>query len=1091
MRILHLRFQNLNSLVGEWEIDLQHPAFSSDGIFAITGPTGAGKSTILDALCLALYGRTPRLNKVTKSANEIMSRHTGECFAEVLFETQSGRFRCHWSQHRSRKKPDGELQAPKHEIAHADSGAVLESKLKGVADQIEAVTGMDFERFTRSMLLAQGGFAVFLQAAPDQRAPILEQITGTDIYSKISVRVHERRREEQEALKLLQAETAGMKILDAEQEQELEATLAAKEAEEQTRALKAAETAAAVAWLRRIAELQREIAQLAEEEQQLQVDIDTFRPERDQLERAERAASLDGMYATLSATRKSQAEDTAALTAEEAAAPQLAASAAEQAAALKEAEAQTAQAKEQLLSAGPKLRAVRALDQQLSSQRTALAGLEESCAKDTARRDEAAQARDAQQSARAAAVAELETARRYLSEHAADEQLSASLTGIEEQLRGFMATQDAILQKEAAERTAAAGQAQAAGVLEDCEQQRQRMGQELEAAAAQVQQENDALATLLGGRLLREYRAQKETLLREQALQARIAKLEDYRHLLEDGEPCPLCGATEHPDGARDSQGTPDAHPTPDESEHAVEKLSALIAQAEEQEAAIKKAEEAERSARTKLSEAEKAQTAAAHELKLAEHRLSEQRESLGQLRAELGTREESALAKLAPLGVSAVPQDGGDALLESLRARLEAWQAHAGRSGEIEKRIAQIDAETLRLDTIIASHTEALAERTRGLEAAKAELASGTQERQTLYGDTAPDAEEQRLNRAVNTAEGTEREARQLHHEQQQNLKAAQTRLESLTQRIATRTAELTTLEAAFTAALTKAGFADEAEFAAAALSPEQRSALKARAQSLDERKADLTTRRKDRETRLATEQAAHLTTEQLSELEPRQAENEAALTTLREVVAGLKHSLRENAAAKTQMQEKQQQIESQKTECLRWDTLHELIGSADGKKYRNFAQGLTFEIMISQANRQLQKLTDRYLLIRDDAEALELNVLDNYQAGEIRSTKNLSGGESFIVSLALALGLSQMAGNKVRVDSLFLDEGFGTLDEEALDTALETLAGLQQDGKMIGIISHVAALKERISTQIQVSPHSGGRSHLTGPGCRRVPDS
>jgi len=104
MRILQVRFKNLNSLVGEWQIDLMHPAFASDGIFAITGPTGAGKTTILDAICLALYGRTPRLNKVTKSGNEIMSRQTGECFAEVTFETQSGRFRCHWSQHRARKK---------------------------------------------------------------------------------------------------------------------------------------------------------------------------------------------------------------------------------------------------------------------------------------------------------------------------------------------------------------------------------------------------------------------------------------------------------------------------------------------------------------------------------------------------------------------------------------------------------------------------------------------------------------------------------------------------------------------------------------------------------------------------------------------------------------------------------------------------------------------------------------------------------------------------------------------------------------------------------------------------------------------------
>ena len=185
--------------------------------------------------------------------------------------------------------------------------------------------------------------------------------------------------------------------------------------------------------------------------------------------------------------------------------------------------------------------------------------------------------------------------------------------------------------------------------------------------------------------------------------------------------------------------------------------------------------------------------------------------------------------------------------------------------------------------------------------------------------------------------------------------------------------------------------------------------------------------------------------------------------------------------------MKEKQTAIEAQKKEYHRWEKLHGLIGSADGKKYRNFAQGLTFEVLVSHANRQMEKMTDRYLLIRDDEQPLELNVVDNYQSGEIRSTKNLSGGESFIVSLALALGLSKMASRKVRVDSLFLDEGFGTLDEEALETALETLSGLQQDDKLIGIISHVSALKDRISTQITIAPVSGGRSSLAGPGCKQ----
>ena len=196
----------------------------------------------------------------------------------------------------------------------------------------------------------------------------------------------------------------------------------------------------------------------------------------------------------------------------------------------------------------------------------------------------------------------------------------------------------------------------------------------------------------------------------------------------------------------------------------------------------------------------------------------------------------------------------------------------------------------------------------------------------------------------------------------------------------------------------------------------------------------------------------------------------------------------LQQHAGQQQRQRDRLQAMEVQKKECARWEQLHALIGSSDGKKFRNFAQGLTFELMVAQANRQLQKMSDRYLLVRDGDEPLELNVIDNYQAGELRSTKNLSGGESFIASLALSLGLSGMASRNVRVDSLFLDEGFGTLDEDALETALETLSGLQQEGKLIGIISHVPALKERIGTQIQVEAGSAGRSGLSGPGCRRI---
>jgi len=1078
MKILQVRFRNLNSLAGEWEIDLTHPAFASEGIFAITGPTGAGKTTILDAVCLALYGRTPRLNRVTKSANEIMSRRTGECFAEVTFETQAGRFRCHWSQHRARRRPDGELQAPKHEIANADSGEIFESKLKGVADLIESATGMDFDRITRSMLLAQGGFAAFLLAAPDERAPILEQITGTEIYSRISMRVHERLREEREMLKMLEAETAGIAILEPEQEREIQQALETKEKEEEDLTARANGTGKAISWLAAIEGLKKEIAGLADEAKKLQVDIDAFKPDRDKLGLALRAASLDGSHATLTAMRKQQANDRKALKAEEEALPELESSAGKQAESLKSAEHHTARVKEELKAAAPLIQKVRSLDQKLAGQKKDVSEGEKGCQKDARKIDADKQAALKEREKLSGAQKTLELVNGYLEEHARDEWLISGLAGLDEQLSSLISRQKDIAQKKAEKKKATKALEKAAKALDDRRKQYIDRKHELDKASKDLQMGKDTLNRLLGDRLLREYRTEKETLLREMAFLRKIAELEDHRARLEDGKPCPLCGATEHPFAKGNV-------PVPDETEQKIEALTQVIGKAEDREAAVNKLEKAEATAREKLMEGESQETAAANDKKAVEKTLADVKEALEKLLMDFSKRRQAVLARLLPLGIEDIPDAGVSSLLDSLRKRLDAWQAQVGKKIEIEKLIADIGSEIRRLDAVIETQGNALAVKREHLGSLKRDYSEGVHERKNLYGDKDPDKEESRLNQAVSEAEGAERKARDRHNNLHQELNAARTRVDSLKKSIDQREPELIKSEAWFSEALESAGLLDEKQFLEARLTAGQRDDLAAKARELDDNRTDLKARQKDREKRLTDEIAKKVTDKSLEDLEIELKDHEDLLKKLRDSIAGLKHTLAENKAARERMNVKLAAVGARKKECLRWENLHELIGSADGKKYRNFAQGLTFEMMIGHANLQLRKMTDRYLLIRDGTQPLELNVIDNYQAGEIRSTKNLSGGESFVVSLSLALGLSHMASRNVRVDSLFLDEGFGTLDEEALDTALETLAGLRQDGKLIGVISHVPAIKERIGTQIQITPQAGGRSRISGPGC------
>ena len=446
-----------------------------------------------------------------------------------------------------------------------------------------------------------------------------------------------------------------------------------------------------------------------------------------------------------------------------------------------------------------------------------------------------------------------------------------------------------------------------------------------------------------------------------------------------------------------------------------------------------------------------------------------------------------AVLQELAPYGISELPLAGLPKIIAALRQRKDLWEYNQSESLRLEKYISaaqnELEIKQFRLQT----EENAMQSNQIRLDRLREQYQVQREIRFELYADRNPDREEERQDKEISMAEDRANQARDYMEELKQHLNHLQKQEKKLRDDVQKRSLQLQAMEKDFIARLQQTGFIGEDNYLSACLPKDEQDLLSRQLEQLEKEKTELQTRLVDRQGKLQQEKDKKITDQSYGVLKDKLTIVEQELNDLQDNIRDIRRTLQDNDNTRKQMQEHLKQIEIQREQLCRWQVLHDLIGSADGKKYRNFAQGLSFDIMINHANRQLQKMSDRYSLVRSSDQSLELNVIDHYQAGETRSTANLSGGESFLVSLALALGLSNMSSHKVSVDSLFLDEGFGALDDDTLNTALNTLAGLQQDGKLIGVISHVPALKERISTQIQVVSQSGGRSILQGPGCRR----
>jgi DNA repair protein SbcC/Rad50 len=480
---------------------------------------------------------------------------------------------------------------------------------------------------------------------------------------------------------------------------------------------------------------------------------------------------------------------------------------------------------------------------------------------------------------------------------------------------------------------------------------------------------------------------------------------------------------------------------------------------------------------------AEKETAAKLSELSNHRFRRESAEKNLAKAETQFSASSKALNALLAPYGMQ-FDEQRTKSDIETLHARREQWQDTSKQLDHSRRDLALAQQELAQVHTAIAEAKEQLQTQEKGRKRMAEQLEALQTERRALPVADDPKAQREQERQELLRAEQAAKSA-------QEQLQALHAAIGEDRSRLAQRQADeqetrskISGLDASLEGAAAEAGFPDTAALRAALLPPEEAQDMEAQKAGLERKILEVEIALRNTRESLAAETARNVSPAPAEILEAELARLQAQNETVQQRLGAIRAALEQDAQRRREASDLQQQLERQTVEARRWAKLDELIGSADGKKFRVFAQGLTLRKLVHLANAHLERLSGRYVIHRRSAEDLDLEIMDTFQADNRRSVNTLSGGESFLVSLALALGLSDLAGRNATIHSLFIDEGFGTLDDNSLDMAVSTLENLQAAGKTIGIISHVKELKERIGAQIFVRKSGNGFSTLEVTG-------
>jgi exonuclease SbcC len=1194
MKILSIRIKNLASLAGEHFIDFESEPLASAGLIAIIGKTGAGKSTILDAMCLALFNQVPRLKGSdgklldvdgselpSNSPLTVLRRGTGHGFAELCFVAQDQKhYLARWEIKRARENPNGKLQSVQRFLKCLTDGNVVADKKNSVDDNIKRITQLSFEQFTRAVLLAQSEVTAFLKARDNERGALLEYLTNSNIFAKIGEIAFRKTADIEKERKKLEDVLGHIDILSDEAIAELNQQFTIANIEYKKLETEKTDLSKQQLWFEEHQKLENQIS-----DKQKNYDHQFFiqqqlAPERQKLSRLE-------VFSSIRPTVFQQAQ---LVKAQQQLAPQIQQlqnsfdvvskqfyneeqhykKADTELKVLQDFEFTHADALKQVRSCiqerdfiGAEFNKLKTRCIELDAQQQPLNVQKQNIELDISRLLD-------QQKAIQKQLSETEKFHPLdQSIHAHIQQLQQFITQYQtiEQSLGDMAQ----AQSKCAEDQRKLDQLQTEfGSVTQIEQQLVKLDTERELKISQLNQLDLAQQKLkqyfelhadlsnhqtklqtFSSRALelnqastqaektfetaRNERVQLQEVLQKQRL-LHAENIEQLRNNLVANEPCLVCGST--------------SHPYKNDESHVSKALFELQQQQEQH--AIQKEQEnfqrwqiAQQQATKVQSELDQLKNSIQSNLEKLEIQQNELAQQFSNLQISINFEQSAHDIEKQALEASTQFKNEKQAIEDQLTTlnqtlkdqhnlaqRIQSIQYQLNNAQNLQQHVQHVvaclsDTEQQQWTTQTTVQAKVvlttLLNRTQHLtsldklardqdnlhqtltlvstnqnnlvklisettEARDQTYARGQQNTQiaTQLIQQMTDLTEVKPHEWLIQHDADRQQKQQVYQQQKQSFERLridfekqQSDLKQLTSRQAEHQKTIDQLNVEIENWLkahqdfTTQDLTDLVQISSAQ-EQEIRSQLQNAERSLNDVQSALKTIQEQLQQHAI--QQPNIEFEQLQTQMTRLVENLQATLDMRD---GYKLKLEVHQRNIDKQKQFANQIQAIQQQEHRWGKISGLIGDAKGKDFRDYAQQYNLDILLEHANQQLAMLSQRYTLKRLE-NSLSLAIVDHDMDGETRSVSSLSGGESFLTALALSLAIANMASGSMKIESLFIDEGFGTLDASSLYMVMNALDQLQNQGRKVVLISHIQEMHERIPVQIQVKPLGAGASTI-----------